>query len=654
MIFLSNRIVVLAAVAFLISLNSMSVKGAPLTLKEQRSLYDQSQKWLDNRQVSKYYKIESKLADYPLRPYLDYRAILIDLDKKSPIVVRNFIDSHREFPFSARISAPYLRALAKGKKWSLINVFQKSEPRGEEFQCYYYTALYHTGQKKAAFRGAQKLWLQGHSVSKQCDGLFVHWEQEHKISDDLIIERMLLSFENRQYSLLKYLSGKVVTLQKRQLAQKILKAYRSPQNIVGVFGKGKQDRFYRKLIELSLNRLAFKNVESAYALLNDLSHSLDLSQSANRTFLKTLQNNVAGQLLYKADTTSLNHLNGWRDSVIAKSGDDQLIERRIRYAIKKGNWQDINDWINRLSRKEVYSSRWQFWKAQSEIHLGDNVSGKERLRQLTDERSFYSAAAATVLHKLPRYSIDSHVEKRVELGHFKRSLARIRELVLRDKASAAKSEWYWLLSRANLSEKRALAYFARDSHWYHFSIIASIKASMWDNLSLRFPVAYKDDFERYGNKYNVDPVTLMSVARQESAMDKSARSPVGARGLMQVMPNTAKYAARKYRLDYRRRSDLYDPEKNIEIGTRYLDELLKKYDGNRILAFAAYNAGPRRVDNWLNKSSGSLDVYRFIESIPFKETRGYVQNILMFETYYRSLLNTNREFLSPSELKAKY
>ncbi len=654
MAFLSGRIVTMAGVALVMCLNSSSVYSASLTLKEQRELYDQSQTWLDSKQVSKYYKVKRKLADYPLTPYLDYRAMLIGLDEKPPIVVRSFIDSHQEFPFSARISAPYLRSLAQDKKWARILDFQKVEPRGEEYQCYYYTALYSTGKKDLAYAGAKKLWLQGHSVSNQCDGLFNHWEKDRKISDNLVIERMLLSFADKQYSLMKYLSGKVKNQQQRDFAQKILAAYKSPQNIISSFDDTETNSSYRRLVELSVTRLAYRDIESAYVILNDFSHSFDVSVPENNEFLRSLQQKIASRLLYKANDKSFDHLSVWRDLVIAQSFNDELIERRIRYAIKQSNWQDINDWISRLSHDNRNSSRWQFWKAQSEINLGDDVSGKDRLSRLTDERSFYSAAAATILHKLPQFSIDPHVQTSVNLSRFKESLARIRELVLRDKSSAAKSEWYWLLSRSNLSEKKALAYFAKDSHWYHFSIIASIKASMWDNLALRFPVAYKDDFERFGEKYDVDPVTLMSVARQESAMDRTARSPVGARGLMQLMPDTAKYAANKYSLSYRQYSDLYDPEKNIEIGTKYLDELLKKYDGNRILAFAAYNAGPKRVDYWLNQSSGSLDVYRFIESIPFKETRGYVQNILMFETYYRSILNSKRSFLRPLELKAKY
>lgn len=123
---------------------------------------------------------------------------------------------------------------------------------------------------------------------------------------------------------------------------------------------------------------------------------------------------------------------------------------------------------------------------------------------------------------------------------------------------------------------------------------------------------------------------------------------------MQIMPDTARYTARKYQLSYSNPDELYQVGKNIEIGSRYLSSLLERYDQNRILAFAAYNAGPSRVDSWLKRSEGKLDAYGFIEAIPFAETRGYVQNILMFETYYRDLMGVQGRFLNEHELNTRY
>jgi soluble lytic murein transglycosylase len=237
---------------------------------------------------------------------------------------------------------------------------------------------------------------------------------------------------------------------------------------------------------------------------------------------------------------------------------------------------------------------------------------------------------------------------------FNSSLVRIEELIERDKIAAAKSEWYWLLARANEEQKEMLAAYASYKRWHHLTVTASIKAKMWDNLKLRFPIAHRWWFNFYGEKHSIDPITLMSLARQESAMDIEAKSPVGARGIMQIMPSTAKYTARKYELSYDSSNDLYEVGKNIEIGSHYLKGLLEQYDNNRIFAFAAYNAGPHRVKTWRERTQGKLDAYAFIEAIPFNETRGYVQNILMFETYYRDLLNVDGAFLNQNEVDTRY
>jgi len=230
----------------------------------------------------------------------------------------------------------------------------------------------------------------------------------------------------------------------------------------------------------------------------------------------------------------------------------------------------------------------------------------------------------------------------------------INELIEVDKITAAKREWNWLLWQVNKQEQQALAVYAAEKDWHHLTVKATIEAKMWDHTALRFPIAHQWWFNFYGDKHKVDPITLMSVARQESALDVQARSPVGARGIMQIMPTTASYTAKRFKLSYKGAGDLYDVGKNIEIGSRYLNSLLQQYDDNRVFAFAAYNAGPHRVKRWRKRSNENLDVFAFIEAIPFKETRGYVQNILMFETYYRDLMGVEGDFLRPNELLTKY
>ena len=129
----------------------------------------------------------------------------------------------------------------------------------------------------------------------------------------------------------------------------------------------------------------------------------------------------------------------------------------------------------------------------------------------------------------------------------------------------------------------------------------------------------------------------------------TAKSPAGAMGLMQLLPSTAQQTAKKNGLSFSK-NDLLTPEKNITLGSHYLNHLLDVFDGNRILVAAAYNAGPSRVKQWLNKGKDAQLPYDvWIETIPFKETRGYVQNVLSFSVIYAYRLGQKQRFITPQE-----
>ena len=620
--------------------------SAAISLEQQRNLYDQAQDWLDEDDVAAYQKVRAKLKNYPLAPYLDYRAMLVNIGKKSPRQVREFIQNYQDYPFSARISAPYLTALAKEKKWQEFLAFQHHEPIGESFQCDYYYAKWVTGDQKSAFRGARALWLKGDSIADECDPLFRAWAQSGGRTDELIYQRMLLAFDARNPNLISYLAQKLQDQDMMQWGMNMLELYSHPQRIVYFAKRFPRTSQLGDLIELSIKKVARTDAKKARQLLNsvkDLPHWRE-KQTHN------LARYIALQLLHDDDQTLVQ----WRDSVVAASKDPLLVQIRTRLAIRHADWQGVKAWISLLPKHEQESLRWQYWLGRSDMELGLKAQGTKRLSKVIGQRNFYSVAAANALKQSIHYPNHEVNYRAGVVAPYTKALDRIDELIKRDKIAAAKREWGWLLDRVNHTEKEMLAVYAANQHWYHLTVTASISASLWDNIELRFPLAHQWWFNFWGNKHNVDPITLMSVARQESALDADAHSSVGARGIMQIMPSTARYTAKKYQLDYSGADELYDVGKNIEIGSHYFKSLLKRYDKNRIFALAAYNAGPARVDRWRSETQGKLGPYAFIESIPYKETRGYVQNILMFEVYYRDLTGTQGRFLTSMETQARY
>ncbi|EEY46085.1 transglycosylase SLT domain-containing protein [Vibrio mimicus] len=623
-----------------------SASASALDLEAQRAQYEQAQRWLDEKKIPEYQRIRKQIEIYPLTPYLDYRAFLVDLGSKPPIAVRNFIDSHKEYPFSGRVAAPYLDALAQNKKWAALLQFQTQLPNGETYQCHYYNAKLQTGKRSEAFEGAKKLWLNGASIADACDPLFAEWERVGGLTDEWVLKRSLLAFEGRNRNLMIYLQKKLDGKKSQAKAQAMLELFDKPERVVAYSRKASQDPINQKVAELALQKWARSEPQEAQAVLNDVAKA----QGWNREQKSRISHFIAIRLMETEDEA----LAKWRDEVTRQSKDVRLIEARTRLALRENNWRELTQWISVLPEQERKTLRWQYWLGRSEMALGKKKEGTERLKALLGQRSFYSVAAAKVLQQSVNYPTSTVTLDMALIKAHKKALVRIDELIALDKVIAAKSEWRWLLERVSQKEKEMLAAYAANAGWHQMTITATISASLWDNNQLRFPVVHQNLFNLHGQKNGIDPITLMSLARQESAMDSDAQSPVGARGLMQIMPDTARYTARKYQLSYSNPDELYQVGKNIEIGSRYLSSLLERYDQNRILAFAAYNAGPSRVDSWLKRSQGKLDAYGFIEAIPFAETRGYVQNILMFETYYRDLMGVEGRFLNDHELNTKY
>ena len=210
-------------------------------------------------------------------------------------------------------------------------------------------------------------------------------------------------------------------------------------------------------------------------------------------------------------------------------------------------------------------------------------------------------------------------------------------------------EWYRALDVSNNEEKRQLGHLAQSIGDLSLAIRSANLAEAMDDLLLRFPLAFNSDFNAAAHKQDVAPALLRAVARQESAYQPNARSPVGARGLMQLMPATAKLVTKRARLPASYAGQLNDPKINIQLGSYHLAWLIERFNGQRPLAIAAYNAGEHRVDRWIkNKAQMPTDVW--IETIPFRETRNYVKNVLAFTYVYNQLLNTPTRVLAPQEL----
>ena len=352
----------------------------------------------------------------------------------------------------------------------------------------------------------------------------------------------------------------------------------------------------------------------------------------------------------------------WRDQEILKLNADNLIERRLRTAI----WQqtDLLTWLNALSNESKQKQEWRYWMGKA-LEKGNDQKAKEIFSEISNERGFYPMLAKAKLYPENRGAgydfgqTELSVARSIsdpywahEYKKFQPELAEIAELRQLDRLGAAKQRWRFLLEKLSQEEQLqiALSQYANEQNWFELGVDGSIIAKAWDYVGLRLPNAYSQYFDIALSNVNLsetEPQAIvdnrvtktfaMAIARQESAWNPMAQSSANARGLMQLLPSTAQKTAENQQLPYNGESDLFKPLNNILLGAAHLNELNAKYPNNRILIASAYNAGANRVEKWLARANGKLAMDEFIASIPFFETRGYVQNVLTYDFYYQNL-----------------
>ena len=359
----------------------------------------------------------------------------------------------------------------------------------------------------------------------------------------------------------------------------------------------------------------------------------------------------------------------WRDAEILKLKADNLTERRLRMAI----WQktDLMPWLNTLSDEGRQKQEWRYWFAKT-ITKSDNQKATEIWTALSHERGFYPMLAAAKLDPQtrgnryhfgqPQLLVAPSITDETwadEFPKLKPALEEIAELRQLDRLGAAKQRWRFLLENLPADQKKekqiALSQYANQQNWFDLGVDGSIIAKAFDHIQLRLPIAYSHYYDialkprsltlskrkpqASQNATSISKTFAMAISRQESAWNPQAQSSANARGLMQLLPSTAKVTASHAKLPYTDDAELFKPLNNILLGTAYLAELNAKYPNNRILIASAYNAGAHRVEKWLARANGKLEMDEFVASIPFYETRGYVQNVLTYDFYYQRLQN---------------
>lgn len=412
-------------------------------------------------------------------------------------------------------------------------------------------------------------------------------------------------------------------------ANNLATALGSPLNSASGFG------YQENLLANVISPNAKKSPDNAAATLQNLSGSLNSEQTGFAWGVLGLvhaKNQNMGSALAYYRQANRNQLN------------TEQFEWYARAALRLQQWNELANIIQSMPTSLQNNPTWQYWLARS-LAAQDNHAAAHNLYQKAAQsgRNFYAVLATEELGgsvntrnnvgnaptaQIQRIAQDGAIHRALTLFHTSKQNG---DWKMRRQSQA---EWRYATRGMNEATLLAAAQLAYDHQFYEMAINSAEKTNHLLNYHLRYLMPYRNLVVQYGNQHGIDPAWVYGLIRQESRFIMGAQSSVGAQGLMQVMPATAREIARKIGMDS---SELHTMNGNIRMGTWYMADARNRLQNNDVLATAGYNAGPARARRW--QSSNNLEGAIYAETIPFNETRDYVKKVMTNAVYYASLLN---------------
>ena len=578
----------------------------------------------------------------PLAAYWEMRA---RLDKAPTSEIRSFLNTYAGSYYEDRLRNDWLLQLGKNRDWATFTAeyphYRMRDDR--EVRCYA-LATEAMNIKANVAEEALRLWYAQREADDGCTYVIEHLHAGRQIkAHDLWRKARLAMDANRTRA-----AQAAVDIEAPRLSNQIALIQADPahyldKRILAI------SRSRKELAVLALIRLAAKDPDKAADLLSRR-WSVQLTQEERNWTWAVIGKQAAQKLQDNATNYFANVKND--DDL-----NDDLLAWKVRAALRQGQWQQVLNATQAMSTEGRKDPSWVYWRARALLSTAKNeaqkLEGQRLLQQIASVRGFYEQLALEDLGQsitVPdRPTALTATEKTNALTH--PGLQRALYAIALGYRSEGNREWNYstnLHTPGGMNERELLA--AADLACQHEVWDRCINTSERTRTVLdfeqRYPMPLREIVVRRAHEIRLDPAFVYGLIRQESRFIMDARSHVGASGLMQVMPATAKWTAKKIGLTSFTPGQISNHEVNVTIGTAYLKLVLDDFEGSMPMATAAYNAGPNRPRNWRN--GPVLEAAIWAENIPFQETRDYVKKVLSNTTLYAAILT--RE---PQSLKAR-
>jgi soluble lytic murein transglycosylase len=557
----------------------------------------------------------------PLAPYLQYWQMILTMDQLSYYQVQAFLQENNDTLLAQRVRELWLKRLGRVQFWDqfvemraqIPNYYSLNDTGNQCFQVQAGIAL----DDPTAYDDGKTLLLSGKELPADCQGMLEALQQV-----GVLDEAFLLTIYRNALFANKPGMAKTLAKRSRKTDSTLLKQIDDvAQNPALVLKKNNVQ-----------DKSAYGRALYLYAIHRQAKADIALAQSSFQKYSAVLSNEEK-QLMqaYIALESARKHepeaLKAFARVEPASLSNEQW-EWYARSALREQDWPVLLKIIGNMPNALADEHTWRYWKARALKSKGQVTEANLLLAKLSQERHFYGWLAAEELGPVAGEPMATYQPADDEVRQFARlpAIKRMEALFDADARYEARLEWLYLLEALDDPTRIVAAQYALLKGWYDLTVLAADKTSRTHNFELRYPTPYRDYLQKASKARDIDEAWVYGIIRQESRFMHYAKSSVGAGGLMQVMPATAKWIAKK--LGWSSYSDamLHDIDTNVNLGTYYMRYTLDTFNGQEAMATAAYNAGPSRARRWAGNTP--LEGAIYAETIPFSETRNYVKKVL--------------------------
>jgi len=482
------------------------------------------------------------------------------------------------------------------------------------------------GQNQRIVNRAIELWTVGKSQVEECDPVFDFLTDNKLLESTDFAKRFDLSIAAHEYSLAHWIATSI-DQDHVDIADQWRSAQDKPEAFVRAHKQWSKNETSRKQLVYAIERLTFSDPMLALELWMELTGAYAFSVEQDYRTRRHIALWAARDQLPGAYALLAN--------LPLPAQSDDVLRWRARSSLREQDWGNLLVDIALMSDGERTSEQWRYWLGVALQRNGATSAADAVLVELVAERSYYGFLAADEMG-LTYVLDDGEIaadEPVISQLAGRPELIRAHELYLVGLDGRGRAEWDDIIGFLTPEHTLQAAKLAARWGWNSRAISTAASAGEYNDLTLRYPLPFQKSFRQFAASANVSLTWAYGVARSESIFMRDVRSSAGAIGLMQLMPTTGRRIARQLNLPYSGLDTLTNPHDNIRLGTTYLGQMAKRYGGNQVLATAAYNAGPHRVDRWIPES-GNVDARIWIENIPYDETRQYVKRVLAAETIF--------------------